>query len=307
VLEAVAALGYAPNIAARRLAASKSASIGLIYSGGHSPFLDAILLSALKATAARGLLLHVRQCDWTSAADAAAVADELLLSEPAGLLLIPPFAELLSGARVLEGVATPVAAIATGGPMPNIDTVRIDNRAAMHAMTQLVIDQGHSRIGFIAGPARHTDSVKRLDGYRDALSDNGLPCPYDLIANGVFTFASGLDAADQLLDLAKPPTAILASNDDMAAGVMWAAHRRGLKIPRDLAVTGFDDTSLATKVWPALTVIRQPISQMTEMATELLLKRLQNGPFASAPQDIVLNHALIERGSTARRPTDLGT
>jgi len=120
----------------------------------------------------------------------------------------------------------------------------------------------------------------------------------ELIAEGEYTVESGRLAAEQLLDLADKPTAIVASNDEMAAGTMWMAQQRGLNLPDDLSVVGFDDTPTAMKTWPPLTVIRQPIAAMVERAVALLMEERGDAkPFA--PSDVVLDHTLVERASTA--------
>jgi LacI family transcriptional regulator len=176
-------------------------------------------------------------------------------------------------------------------------TVRIDNRAASRAITELLIAKGRRRIAVIAGPQDHSDSVERLKGCREALAAHGLSLADGLVIEGRFTFESGLEAAEALLDLELPPDAIVAANDDMAAAALWVAHRRGLTLPRDLAVTGFDDTLLATRVWPPLTTVRQPIDQMTAQALDLLLGALQRGFEGAQPVDSLQTYELVERGS----------
>ena len=120
-----------------------------------------------------------------------------------------------------------------------------------------------------------------------------------LIAQGDFSYRSGLEAAERLLDGAEPPTAIFASNDDMAAAAIAVAHRRGLDVPRDLAICGFDDTALATTVWPGLTTVHQPIAGMARAAVELLvaaLRRVRAGE-PLTPRQRVMNFAIVRRES----------
>jgi len=121
-----------------------------------------------------------------------------------------------------------------------------------------------------------------------------------IVASGAFTYDSGLRAAEQLLDAERPPTAIFASNDDMAAAAVSVAHRRHLDVPRDLTVVGFDDTTVATTLWPPLTTIRQPVRQMAAIALDRLIRVLRSTEETDvAFADHVLDHALIERDSTA--------
>ena len=128
-----------------------------------------------------------------------------------------------------------------------------------------------------------------------------------LIARGLFTYRSGLDAAEMLLDVVDPPTAIFASNDDMAAATVAVAHRRGLDVPGDLTVCGFDDTTLATAIWPELTTIHQPIADMSRAAVEMLVStiRRRGAPSADTIQHELLDFTLVRRQSDAaprRRP-----
>jgi LacI family transcriptional regulator len=115
----------------------------------------------------------------------------------------------------------------------------------------------------------------RLAGYKAALADAKIPIDPTLIQPGLFTYRSGLKAAEQLLGMAKPPTAIFASNDDMGAATIAVAHRRHLEVPKDLTVCGFDDTELSRSIWPELTTIRQPIADMSRLAMLLLLKKIK--------------------------------
>jgi LacI family transcriptional regulator len=176
-------------------------------------------------------------------------------------------------------------------------------------MTRHLGALGHVRIGFITGNPNQTASAERLDGYRAALADMRLPDDPALVTEGLFTYRSGLDAADRLLDLDDAPSAIFASNDDMAAATVAIAHRRGLDVPSDLTVCGFDDTALATTIWPELTTIRQPVVEMSRMAVELLVHAIRlskAGRLGDIGEPHVLaDYTLIRRQSDAaprRRP-----
>ncbi|MGK6322052.1 LacI family DNA-binding transcriptional regulator [Sphingomonas sp. DT-51] len=298
VRAAIDELGYVPNLSARQLARARATTVGLIYSGARTPFLDAILTGSLRATNAHGLQLLLREEQRLTRDAAEEAARALVRGGADALLLIPPFAELLSEGGVAGALGVPAAAIATGGTLPGTATVRIDNRAAMRALTQRLIARGHRRIGFVAGPSNHSDSYGRVDGYREALVAAAIPLDAALEFEGRFDHGSGCAAAETLLGLAAPPSAIMCSNDDMAAGVIGAAHRRGLRLPRDLAVTGFDDTTMASLISPALTTVRQPIQQMAYRAAEMLIRAGRRGGVAAAEDELV-DYELIERESTA--------
>jgi LacI family transcriptional regulator len=167
-------------------------------------------------------------------------------------------------------------------------------------MTEYLIGLGHRRLGLITGHPEHIASTERERGFRAAVAHAGLRSEDVSVEQGFFTFRSGLDAAEKLLALPHPPTAIFASNDDMGAAAISVAHRRGLRVPGDLTVVGFDDTAPATTVWPELTTIRQPVSAMGAAALHLLLEDLRNRRRGGEglSQEIVLEHEMIIRESS---------
>jgi LacI family transcriptional regulator len=287
--------------AVRNPASAGPSRIALIYTGQQVPFLGEVLFSAFNTTARFGAELVLRLSSSVTRKALEKVVLSVTRNGIQGLLVLPPCAELLAGRPVLSKLD--VAAIATAGPLPDMHTVRIDNRTATASLTEFLIRLGHRRIAFICGAPRHGDSQERRAGYEAAMRRANLPLRPELIADGEFTFESGLRAAEQLLDLPNKPTAIVASNDEMAAGALWLAQQRGLRLPEELSVVGFDDTPRAMRTLPPLTVIRQPISAMVERAVELLMKDLREAR-RSAPNDVVLEHTLVERASTARVEPD---
>jgi len=174
--------------------------------------------------------------------------------------------------------------------------VMIDDVAAAAAMTDYLLDLGHERIGFITGHPDHGASHLRKEGYRRAFEARGGTAPEDLIEQGYNTAASGREAALLLLRRADRPTAIFASNDDMAAGVVLAAHELGIDIPAELSVAGYDDTQLARIVWPTLTTIHQPTYNMAHAATGLLIDLIRGN---DVPRVTRLDFTMQKRGSTA--------
>ena len=172
-------------------------------------------------------------------------------------------------------------------------------------MTRRLLALGHTQIGFIMGHPNQTASEQRYKGFMAGMHEAGLKADPRLVAQGYFTYRSGLDAAEKLLRGAKKPTAIFASNDDMAAATVAVAHRMGLDVPRDLTIAGFDDTPLATTVWPALTTVRQPIAEMAREAVKLLLEQIRRKRAGAEQQPVqkLLEFTLIPRESTGRVST----
>ena len=307
VEEAIAALNYAPNAAARALAGGDDIRIGLLHSNPSFAYLSEFLVGSLDQASRSNVHLVVEKCDDEGSGNPA--IDHLLGGRIDGVVLPPPLSDSLPVLAALKESGVPVVAVATGRAPDWALSVSIDDRKAAYDMTRHLMTLGHIRIGFITGNPNQTASAERLAGYRAALAEGKLPDAPELIAEGLFTYRSGLDAAELLLDVADPPTAIFASNDDMAAATVAIAHRKGLDVPGDLTVCGFDDTALATTIWPELTTIRQPVTDMSRTAVELLVRaiRARKGQGAAIDNSHVLaSYELIRRQSAAaprRRPT----
>jgi LacI family transcriptional regulator len=300
VLETIDRLNYSPNTAARSLAAGEATHIGLLYSNPSAAYLSQFLVGALEAARAAGCHLVIEACESEDEVEQGEVARSFAKADAEGVILPPPLSESVPILTELALAETPVVTVAMGKLYPNALNVRIDDFAAAKEMTDYLIGLGHRRISLIKGHPAQIASAERERGFRAAVEEAGLR-PEDVsVEQGYFTFRSGLDAAERLLSRKRPPTAIFASNDDMAAAVVSVAHRRGLQVPGDLTVVGFDDTAPATTVWPELTTIRQPVSAMATKALELLLADLRNRRSGGRglSQEIVLDHELVIRESS---------
>ena len=181
--------------------------------------------------------------------------------------------------------------------------VRIDDYSAALEMTRYLISLGHERLAFIKGHPNQSASEERWLGFTAALEevarDRQGARPPPRMEQGFFSFRSGLDAARKLLAVEPAPTAIFASNDDMAAAVIAEAHRRGLDVPRDLTVVGFDDTLIASTIWPELTTIQQPIARMAAEAIDMLVTTVRGSRRSAERLHRLIPHALISRQSAA--------
>ncbi len=302
VMRAVRELNYTPNLAASSLAAAQHTRIALVYTDPSGAYLREMLVGLLRVASNTAVQLVVDYWDELDA-DAEANAARKLVGRVDGVILPPPVCE--SGAAVAELVkgGVPVVAIASGRFAGEVSCVRIDDFHAGKEMAGHLIAQGHTRIGFICGRAGLSVSERRYEGFAAALQEAGLRIDPELVQEGDYTYRSGLVAAERLLAHANPPTAIFASNDDMAAAAVSVAHRRGLDVPRDLSVVGFDDTSTATTVWPELTTMHQPIASMANDAVEILLRAIRHkGDQPRALVDHVVPHRVISRGSVAAPP-----
>ena len=298
VRSAIRKLRYKPNAAARELSGKRSRLVGLVYENAQEfSYLKDVLDGTLDACEARGYALLLCPLTLPSPDIVARVRDFATEARVEGVVLPAPLGDSPAATALLHQLRIPVAAIAPKEPRPEEISVRCNDGAATCALAEVLIEQGHRAIGFIKGHPDHGASAARFSGYRSALERHGLAFSTALVRQGYFDFDSGKAAASQLLDLAKPPTAIVASNDDMAAGVLFEARERGLSVPADLSVVGFDDTQIASRMWPPLTTVRQPIAQMAETAARLLIDKL-NGEAVQSP-DEPFECEVVIRQSTA--------
>ena len=300
VMAAVRELNYVPNMAARALASASATRIGLLYRNIENAFLSSILVGALDATSRLGAQLLLRPLESGDPKEIAQQMQGLVESGAHAILIVPPYCEVANRHGLTRDFPVPVVAMSPGDILPGDHMVRIDDFGAARDMTAYLIGLGHRDIGFIRGGAGHMIHRTRCEGYQAALRDAGLPIRPDLIVTGDMSFESGLAVGAQLLDLPDRPTAIFASNDDMAAAIISLAHRRGLDVPRDLSVAGFDDTPIAVKIWPPLTTVKHPgkdISAQAAMLAVSLARGDQEG--IAAPTEQYLEHRLVVRESTA--------
>ena len=304
VREAIKQLRYSPNLAARSLAAGDATHIGLLYSNPSAAYLSQFLVGALESARKAGSHLVIEACETEDEEEQRQVARLFANAEVEGVILPPPLSESVPILTELAITRTPVVTVAMGQVYENALNVRIDDFAAAHEMTDYLLGLGHRRITHIKGHPDHIAAKERERGFLAAMKAAGA-AEYARIEQGFFTFKSGLDAAERALAATDPPTAIFAANDDMAAAVISVAHRRSLRVPADLSVVGFDDTSPATTVWPELTTIRQPVSAMASAALDMLLAdlRRRRRETEASSQERVLDHELIVRGSSGPPPT----
>ena len=250
VQAAIAKLRYSPNLAARSLAGAEQIRIGLLYSNPSAAYLSEFLVGSLEQARVSHVQLVVEKCDAKQHEEE--VVRELLATGVDGIILPPPLCDSKRIHAVLRSAGALAVAVASASPRAGLLAVRIDDHAAAAAMTRHILSLGHKRIGFIIGNPNQTASAQRFAGYKAALAEAGISLDKPLIAQGLFTYRSGLKAAETLLNLASPPTAIFASNDDMGAATVTVAHRMHLDVPKDLTVCGFDDTEFSRSIWPEI-------------------------------------------------------
>lgn len=316
VLEAVEALGYRRNLLARGLAGASSSIIAALVdadmtiehwrSGRGNDYLSRLEMGALMEVRRADHHLIVELIDHASGALSRELSALVASVRPRGVLLTPPNSDHSVVLDVLDEAGVAYARIGPERELHRGVCVALDERQAAYDMTAHLIGLGHRRIGFVTGPVAYAASRRRLEGFLSAMTDHGLAPPEGGVANGDFTFQSGVAAINGFLDKGLKLSAVFASNDDTALGVLQGAAQRGLAAPHQLSVAGFDDTPGAMFGTPALTTIRQPVAEMAAVAARRLI---QNGASAADEREfritttntgcLLLPYELIVRASTA--------
>jgi LacI family transcriptional regulator len=299
VLAAIAKLNYMPNRAARSLAGGDQARIALLFDNPSASYLSEFLMGALAEASRLDVQMVVQSCD--NSADAMVLVRNLAEGGIQGFILPPPLCddqEVLDLVAELDAIAV---AVGPGKAEGSQGAVLIDDFQAAYDMTRHIIGLGHERIGFIIGNPEQVAADRRLNGYLAAIREAGLEVDDRLIVQGRFTYRSGMDGAEKLLSVDPRPTAIFASNDDMAAATVAVAHRRHLDVPNDITVCGFDDTDMASSIWPELTTIRQPIREMTAWAVGAIARMIRSKRLGEQmlPEQETMPYTLVRRESDA--------
>jgi LacI family transcriptional regulator len=273
VLDAVSHLGYVANLQARGLVGGRSRVVGLLIPDLNAQYAGQIIqgIDEELAFAEHELMLQTTHRHKNKETLFVNAVTRGMID---GLLLLLPH-ELESYLDVLHERQFPYVVIDHQGFDDFSPTVGVDNWHGAYAATTYLIGLGHRRIGFIAGRTDTSSAAERLAAYNAALQEAGIAFDHDLVRPGDYNQQRGNVAANSLLNLSQPPTAIFAANDQSALGVYEAVRSRGLRIPQDISVIGFDDAPLAIHVHPALTTVRQPLIEVGRNAARLLLKYVE--------------------------------
>lgn len=298
VVAAIAKLGYVPNTAARSLAADRSFVLATIFDNPSPGYIAAIQRGAMAVCRDAGYHLTIEAIDTTG--DMAAQMQRMLATARLdGVIMSPPLTDQDQVLAALEARGLPYVRLTPAAFPGRSPAVVVDDGAAAGDVARHLWALGHRRLSVIAGPQNHGASKWRLDGFLAGVAGCGGDVGQVRIEPGDFTFASGMAAAQKLFATRDRPTAIFASNDDMAAGVYAAAAQAGLRIPNDVSVVGYDDTAVAELIWPPLTTVRQPVADMAAAAARLLIDRKSTAHQPSdRPAIIEMTCKLVVRQST---------
>lgn len=291
VLKAAKDLDYKINISARSLRSKRQHLVALLINNPSQHYSDDIQFGAMIGCQNAGFNLIVENpFDEESLARLSNQAGIL------GVILTPPQSDDSVLIGKLNAAEIPFVRVGTELEIDNSIRIGIDDRQAGFELTNHLIELGHSSIAFISGPPTLSICQRRKQGYFDALDAAGIPIDRKLVATGDFTYASGMMHAETLLNSSRRPTAIFASNDEMAAGCLAVAYKLNIRVPEQLSVVGFDDSPIARIIYPALTTIHQSSREMAQRAVEILDQRNQSEQ--KGIDSVLLPHQLIIRDST---------
>ena len=284
------------RVARRRGEVARGGLIEMLFNDAGSPWAAEMIRGGEAAARAAGMGIVVsvlgagpgRVREWLAAVGGRGVR---------GVVLALPDFAAVDQARLRRLELPAVLVDPVGDFDAEVPSIGAGNWGGGLAGTRHLLELGHRRIGVITGPMRYLCSQARLAGYRAALERAGSAFDPGLVVHGEFHHAAGLAAGLELLARADPPTAVVAANDEQAAGVYAAARQRDLRIPDDLSVVGFDDVPMARWIHPALTTVRQPIGELAALAVRSLVARLAGGE--AQPGRIELPTGLVVRYSTA--------
>jgi LacI family transcriptional regulator len=301
VEKVISGLGYVPNPQARALALRRNFLIGLIHDNPNAQMVLNMQQGILEALQGTDFEMVVRPVDRTSSMMLEDVRNFLERQRLFGVVLLPPISENDALARLCDDVGCRYVRMGSAQLDDAQHMVASNDREAVREATEHLIQQGHALIALVEGPDGFRSARERRLGFEDALKAAGIALPRSLIARGNYTFETGVSAANHLFDLSPRPTAIFASNDEMAAGVVFAARERGISVPDELSVIGFDDTPIAAHIWPPLTTVRWPIVSMARAAARKLVGDVVGG-LAAGEQPSELPSTLVKRASVAPPP-----
>ena len=302
VLDAAKALNFEPHPLARALVTRRTRSLGLLYENpAEFSYVQKVLDGVFDACLSQGYSLLLRPCP--ERVPSSDVRQFVRQTRVDGVVLLATLGDRPDIIEMLRELGTPMAQVSPGKAVSDAVAVNPRDQEACALLTEHVLSHGHSRIGFIEGDPGHGASHKRLHGFLETLQSHSRQPDRRLIAPGRFTFDSGRRAAHELLRERPRPTAIIAGNDDMAAGAIVAARELGLEVPADLSIVGFDDSPVASHTWPPLTTMRQPINRMASAAATCLIDRVtgkaQESNHHEFDCELVMRDSLAKPGEAA--------
>ena len=289
--------GYSPDPQARGLAFRRSFLVGVVFDNPNPQYVVNVQLGILDGLQGSGFELVIHPCNRGSRNYLADVRNFVERQKLFGIILTPSVSEDEQLARILEQTTCPYVRVASV-PLDHADRMIVSqDRNGGEQAARHLIQLGHRKIGFMSGPPTFRSSHERRAGLEIGLEAAGLRLHPDHIVEGAYTFESGVACGTELLSRADRPTAVFCANDEMAAGLLKAARRVGLRVPEDLSVVGYDDFQIAAQTWPTLTTLRSPTRDVARLAALKLFARASGGTEPMPPHEIPKLQLVIRESS----------
>jgi LacI family transcriptional regulator len=292
---AIEELGYEPNLLAKSLKVSRTFTIGLLISDIQNPFFTSVIRGAEDVALSRGYHLFLCNTDEDPNREDEYVRE--LSKKRVDGLIVASSASRRNHTLQLRLEDVPFVFMDREVEGIEADTVSVDNRLGMRLIAEHLTQLGHERVGMVSGPLEKSSGYERYHGLRDALADLGLPLRDSLVRFGDFRVSGGREAAEELLRLPEPPTALVVSNNQMTLGALLAVRELGLRVPDEVSVVSFDDMEWAPLANPPLTALAQPTYEMGATAARILLDKIEKKAIGS-PSKLFMEPELMVRGST---------
>lgn len=271
VLRSVTKLGFKPNKSAQSLRSKRSYMIALLYDNPNKFYLADVQGGILQACKKTGYNLVLQECNHEDESISSSIIEFVNDFKIDGLIITPPLSDMDEFLDDLDNEDIEYSIIAPSTKKASSPYVSSNDYDASYEMTSKIIEYGHQQIGFVKGHTMHSASSLRFNGFINALDDHGIERNFDWIQDGDFSFESGFNAGENIFSLKNIPSAIFASNDSMAAGIMKSARMKNIDIPDQLSIIGFDDSPTAQQVWPSMSTVKQPVEEMAMHAAKLLI------------------------------------
>jgi LacI family transcriptional regulator len=289
---------YTPSRQARALSLSRSFLVSVIHDNPNASFVTEALYGALEICRPEGYELIVHPCDFSKPDTVDEIVSFVSNLKIDGVILLPPVSESADLTRRLREIGCNFVRVLSTRSEDDAHLIYHDDGAAVSQIVSHLVQLRHREIAIIRGPENSQSADQRFKDFRSALANNGLELPKNHIALGHNTFDSGIECAEWLLGSNRPPTAIFANNDEMAIGAIVTAQKKGMKIPGELTVVGFDDSPQASKMWPALTTANQHVREMAELAAQKLIAQCNGDIETAAGIRVAVEPTFVQRQTT---------
>jgi LacI family transcriptional regulator len=289
-----------PNVSPKMLkkVQRRSFLLSVVHDNPNASFVTEAMYGVLEICRPEGYELIMHPCDFSKPGAIDRIIRFISHLKIDGVILLPPVSESFELTTRLKEIGCNYVSLLSTKSDDEVHMIYHNDGTAVSRIVSHLAELGHREIAIIRGPENSQAANQRFEAFRSALASKGLDLPKNRVAFGGNTFQSGIDCAEWLLRSESPPTAIFASNDEMAIGAIVTAQKIGLKIPAELAVVGFDDSPQASRMWPALTTANLHVKEMTELAAQKLIAQCNGDLEAAAEIRVEVDPTFVQRQTT---------